>query len=74
MVKEKKKKSTPKFRALHITSMYADLPFPSGCLDFEEEDGLGPGLDFSMLCDPEAMLQFLFACDELLSNGVGYDN
>jgi hypothetical protein len=29
------------------TSMYADLHFPSRYLDSEEEDGLGPGLDFS---------------------------
>jgi hypothetical protein len=49
--------------------MYTDLPFHSGCLDSEEEDGLGPSLDFSGLRDPEAMLQFLFACDDLLSNG-----
>jgi hypothetical protein len=28
---------------------------------------MGLGLDFSGLHDPEAMLQFLFTCDELLS-------
>jgi hypothetical protein len=49
--------------------MYVDLPFRSECLDSEEEDGLGPGLDFSRLRDPEAMLQFLFACDGLLFDG-----
>jgi hypothetical protein len=44
-------------------------PFPSGCLDSEEENCPGPSLDFSGLHDPEAMLQFLFACDNLLSDG-----
>jgi hypothetical protein len=44
-------------------------PFRSECLDSEEEDGPGPGLDFSGLHDPEAMLQFLFACDDLLFDG-----
>jgi hypothetical protein len=52
-----------------FTSMYADLPFPSGCLNSEEEDSLGPGLDFPGLDDLEAMLQFLFACDDLVSDG-----
>jgi hypothetical protein len=52
-----------------FTNMYANLPFHSGCLDSEEEDGPGLGLDFSRLRDPEAMLQFLFACDDLLSDG-----
>jgi hypothetical protein len=52
-----------------FTSMYAYLPFPSGCLDSKEEDNLGPSQDFSRLCDPKAMLQFLFACDDLLSDG-----
>jgi hypothetical protein len=52
-----------------FTNMYVDLPFRSECLDSEEEDGPGPGLDFSGLRGPEAMLQFLFACDDLLFNG-----
>lgn len=39
-----------------------------GCLDSEEEDGLGSALDFFRLCDPKVMLQFLFACNKLLSN------
>jgi hypothetical protein len=64
----------PSFDTSAFTNMYADFPFPSRCLDSEEEDGLGRGLDFSRLCDPEAMLQFLFACDELLSDGLdGYN-
>jgi hypothetical protein len=37
--------------------MYTNLPFSSGCLDSEEEDSPGLGLDFSRLHDPEAMLQ-----------------
>jgi hypothetical protein len=46
----------PSFDTSALTSMYAGLPFPSGCLDFKEEDGPGLGLDFSGLCDPKAML------------------
>jgi hypothetical protein len=46
----------PSFGISAFTSMYVDLPFPSGCLDSEEEDGLEPGLDFSGLHDHEAML------------------
>jgi hypothetical protein len=61
--------------------MYVGLPFPSGCLDFEEEDGPSFGLDFFGLWDPESMLQFLYACDEMLSerpegystSGEGYE-
>jgi hypothetical protein len=49
-----------------FTSMYVDLPVPSVCLDFEVEDDM----DFSGLRDPKAMLQFLFACDDLLSDGA----
>jgi hypothetical protein len=59
----------PSFDTSAFTSMYAGLPFPSRCLDFEEEDGLGPGLDLSELHGPEAILQFLFACDKVLSYG-----
>jgi hypothetical protein len=59
----------PSFDAISLTSLYAGLPFPLGCLDSDEEDGLGIGLDFSRLRDPESMLQFLFTCDELLSDG-----
>jgi hypothetical protein len=58
----------PRFDTSAFTSMYADLPFPSGCLD-SEEDGSGPGRDFSELRDPEAMLHLPFACDKLLSDG-----
>jgi hypothetical protein len=49
--------------------MYADIPFPSGCRDPREEDCTGLDLDFFGLHNPEAMLQFLFTCDELLSDG-----
>jgi hypothetical protein len=59
----------PSFNTSAFTSMYANLPFPSGCLHLEEKDGPGPGLDLSGLCDHEAMLQFLFACNELLFDG-----
>jgi hypothetical protein len=58
----------PSFDTSSITRLYARLPFPSECLDSEEEDGPGFGLDFSGLRDPESMLQFLYACDELLSD------
>jgi hypothetical protein len=51
------------------TNMYVDLLEPSGYQDSEEEDGLGPGLDFSGLHDPRAMGHFLSACDSLLSDG-----
>jgi hypothetical protein len=57
------------FQPCFDTSLYDGLPFPSRCLESEEEDGSGPGLDFSELRDTEAMLQFLFACDKLLSDG-----
>jgi hypothetical protein len=59
----------PSFDTTAFTIMYVDLPFPSWCLEFEEEDNLGLGLDFSGLHDPEALLQFLFTCNELLSDG-----
>ena len=34
----------PSFDTSAFTNMYADFPFPSRCLDSEEEDGLG-GVD-----------------------------
>jgi hypothetical protein len=37
--------------------MHVRLPFASGCLDSEEEDGPSFGLDFSGLRDHEPMLQ-----------------
>jgi hypothetical protein len=46
----------PSFDTNSLTSLYADLPFPLGCLDSEEEDGLGIGLDFSRLRDPDSVL------------------
>jgi hypothetical protein len=45
----------PSFDTSAITRMYARLPFPSGSLDSEEEDGLSFALDFSGLRDPESM-------------------
>jgi hypothetical protein len=64
----------PSFDTRSITGLYAGLPFPSGCLDSEEEDDLSFGLDFSGLRDPQSMLQFLYACDELLSDNLdGYN-
>jgi hypothetical protein len=55
--------------------MYAGLPFPSGCLDSEEEDDSSFGLDFSGLRDPESMLQFLYTCDEMLfESSEGYSS
>jgi hypothetical protein len=71
----------PSFDTNSITRMYDGLPFPSRCLDSEEEDGPSFGLDFSGLWDPESMLQFLYACDEMLfeslkgysTGGEGYD-
>jgi hypothetical protein len=56
----------PIFDTSSFTSLYVGLPFPSGCLDSEEEDGPGIGLRFSGLRDLESMLQFLFTCDKLL--------
>jgi hypothetical protein len=54
--------------------MYVGLPFPSGCLDSEEEDGPSFSLDFFELRDPESMVQFLYACDEMLSESLeGYN-
>jgi hypothetical protein len=64
----------PSFDTSSITQMYAGLPFPSGCLDSEEEYGSSFALDFSRLRDPESMLQFLYVCDEMLSESSdGYD-
>jgi hypothetical protein len=37
------------FDTSSVTRLYAGLPFPSGCLDSEEEDGPSFGLDFSGL-------------------------
>jgi hypothetical protein len=59
----------PSFDTSAFTNMYADLLFLSGCLDSEEEDGPDPGVEFSRLHDLEAMLQFLFVCDELFFDG-----
>jgi hypothetical protein len=55
--------------------------FPSGCLDSKEKDGPSFALDFSGLRDPESMLQFMYVCDEMISEsskgystgGEGYD-
>jgi hypothetical protein len=71
----------PSFDTSSITRLYVGLSFPSGYLDSKEEDGLRFSLDFSRLWDPESMLQFLYACDEMLSEssegyntgGEGYD-
>jgi hypothetical protein len=46
----------PSFDTNIFTSLYANLPFPSECLNSEEEEGLGPDLNFFGLCDPEVML------------------
>jgi hypothetical protein len=46
----------PSFDASSVTGLYVGLPFPSGCLDSEEEDGPSFGLDFSELRDPESIL------------------
>jgi hypothetical protein len=65
----------PCFDTGYDTKMYAGLPFPSRCLDSEEEDGPSFALDFSGLRDPESMLKFLYACDEMLSkNSEGYSS
>jgi hypothetical protein len=40
------------FDTSSLTSLYAGLPFPSGCLESKEEDGPGIGLDFPGLRDP----------------------
>jgi hypothetical protein len=69
------------FNTNSVSRMYVELPFPSGCLDSKEEDGPSFALDFSRLRDPKYMLQFLYACDKMLSessedysSGVeGYD-
>jgi hypothetical protein len=71
----------PSFDTSSVTWMYVGLPFPSGCLDSEEENDPSFALDFSRLWDPKYMLQFLYACDEMLSEsskgynsgGEGYD-
>jgi hypothetical protein len=46
----------PSLNTSSVTRMYNGLPFPSGCLDFEKEDGPSFALDFSRLRDPESML------------------
>jgi hypothetical protein len=59
----------PSFDTSSVTRMYAGLPFPLG------------SLDLSGLRDLESMLQFLYACEEMLSEssegynsgGEGYD-
>jgi hypothetical protein len=64
----------PSFDTSSDTRMYAGLPFPSRCLDSKEEDGLSFGLDFFELWDPKSMLQFLYACDKMLSeSSEGYN-
>jgi hypothetical protein len=71
----------PSFDTSSVTRMYVGLPFPSGCLDSEEEDSPSFALDFSGLRDPESILQFLYVCGEMLSecsegyssSGEGYD-
>jgi hypothetical protein len=71
----------PRFDTSYDAQMYIGLQFPSGCLDSEEEDGPSFVLDLSRRRDPESMLQFLYACDEMLSessegynfDGEGYD-
>lgn len=65
----------PRFDTGYDAQKYVGLPFPSECLDSEEEDGTGFALDFHMLRDPESMLQFLYACDEMLSkSSEGYNS
>ena len=64
----------PSFDTCSITGLYARLPFPSGCLNSKEEDGTSFDLDFSGIRDPKSMLQFMYACDELLSDSSeGYN-
>jgi hypothetical protein len=71
----------PRFDTSYDAQMYVGLLFPSGCLESEEQDGPSFALDFSRLRDPESMLQFLYACDKMLSEsskgyssgGEGYD-
>jgi hypothetical protein len=64
----------PSFDTSTVTGLYVGLPFPSRCLDSEEEDGPSFGLDFSGLRDPKSIPQFMYACDELLSDSSkGYD-
>jgi hypothetical protein len=46
----------PSFDTSSLSVLYVGLPFPSGCLDSEEEDCSVIGLDFSRLRDPESML------------------
>jgi hypothetical protein len=65
----------PSFDTSSMTKTYARLPFPSGCLDSEEQDGPSFALDFSGLRDPESMLQFLYVCDKMLSkSSEGYSS
>jgi hypothetical protein len=71
----------PCFDTGYDAQMYVGLPFPSGCLYSEEEDGPGFALDFSGLRDPESMLESLYACVDMLSkssegcssSGEGHD-
>jgi hypothetical protein len=64
-----------RFDTSSITKMYVELPFPSGNLESEEEDGPSFALDFSRPRDPEFMLQFLYACDDMLSESLeGYSS
>jgi hypothetical protein len=46
----------PSFDTSSVSNTYVGLPFPSGCLDSEEEDGPSFALDLSELRDPESML------------------
>jgi hypothetical protein len=69
------------FDTSSVTRTYTKLPFPSGCLDSKEEDSSSFTLDFFGLRDPVSMLQFLYVCNEMLSEsskgyssgGEGYD-
>jgi hypothetical protein len=58
----------PSFDTSFVTRMYVRLPFPSGCLDSEEEDGPSFTLDFSRLRDLESMLQFCMHVRDALRN------
>ena len=65
----------PCFDTDYDAQMYVGLPFPSRCVESKEEDGPGFALDFFRLRDPESMLQFLYACDEMLSeSSEGYNS
>jgi hypothetical protein len=65
----------PRFNTNNDAQMYDGLSFPSECLDSEEKDGPNFALDFSGLRDPKSMLQFLYACGEMLSERLeGYNS